>query len=242
MRIENGSYVKKNENMSYNDYKNKVAMKKKQSVMMFISIFLVLLLIFLGFARIMSPDVDISLGDDSKKIMTEEDDNFHGGIDRRLKELQMEDEMQTSAQDDQTEEDGLVKIPKRDDTSINSQMEDSIVNQPDTLKEQTKHEDQPQPQQNVIQNTQHETPVPQQQNPPVVTKTYRVYVGMYSTKSQAEVARGILSEAGLGVSPTIKQVSGGFTLQAGAFSKKESADNLSHTLLINNYPARVVSD
>ena len=65
---------------------------------------------------------------------------------------------------------------------------------------------------------------------------------MYSSQTQAEVARGILQDAGLGVTPAIKQVGGGYTLQVGAFSSKESANNLSNKLLMNNYPSRVVSD
>ena len=246
MRVENGSY-KTNENMSYNDYKTKMAVKKKQSIMMFVSIFLVLLLVFLGVARIMSPDVDITLGDDGKKLEAIEEDEYRGGIDRRLKELQQEDEMQTMTEDSQTEEDGLVKIPQREEKSPLTMEKDPYaeVNSPDALKGLPPLTTDPHPISAGASPTalnKEQTPQTQQVQAQLSPKTYRVYVGMYSTKSQAEVARGILSEAGLGLTPTIKQAAGGYTLQVGAFSKKESADNLSHTLLINNYPARVVSD
>ena len=252
MRVENGSY-KKNENMSYNEYKSKMSVKKKQSVMMFVSIFLVLLLVFLGVAKIMSPDVDITLGDDGKKIDNVEDDEYKGGIDRRLRELQMEDDMLNMSQEEaQTEEDGLVKIPQRGEKSpLETQQEEpvnTVVNQPDNLKglpPLNTTGTNPNPISTgaspTALNKEQTAPI-QQAQVQLSPKTYRVYVGMYSTKSQAEVARGILAEAGLGLTPTIKQAAGGFTLQVGAFSKKESADNLSHTLLINNYPARVVSD
>ena len=253
MRVENGSY-KKNENMSYSEYKSKMSVKKKQSIMMFVSIFLVLLLVFLGVAKIMSPDVDITLGDDGKKINSVEEDEYKGGIDRRLRELQMEDDMQGFAQDEaaQTEEDGLVKIPQREEKSpLETQQEEpvnTVVNQPDNLKglpPLNTTGTNPNPISTGASPTalnKEQTAPMQQAQVQLSPKTYRVYVGMYSTKSQAEVARGILAEAGLGLTPTIKQAAGGFTLQVGAFSKKESADNLSHTLLINNYPARVVSD
>jgi len=252
MRVENGSY-KKNENMSYSEYKSKMSVKKKQSVMMFVSIFLVLLLVFLGVAKIMSPDVDITLGDDGKKIDNVEDDEYKGGIDRRLRELQMEDDMLNMSQEEaQTEEDGLVKIPQRGEKSpLETQQEEpvnTVVNQPDNLKglpPLNTTGTNPNPISTgaspTALNKEQTAPI-QQAQVQLSPKTYRVYVGMYSTKSQAEVARGILAEAGLGLTPTIKQAAGGFTLQVGAFSKKESADNLSHTLLINNYPARVVSD
>ena len=62
------------------------------------------------------------------------------------------------------------------------------------------------------------------------------------TQAQAEVARGILQDAGLGVAPNIKQIPGGYTLQVGAFGSKDAANVLSNKLLLNNYPARVSSD
>ena len=84
MRVENGSY--KTDNMSYKEYQAKIAMKKKQSITMFLSVFAILLIIFLGVAKILSPDVDITLGDESNQASIEED--YQGGVDSRLKDLQ----------------------------------------------------------------------------------------------------------------------------------------------------------
>ena len=252
MRIEGGnSSNKPNENLTYKDYKiNMQKKRKQQNIMMFLSVFAVLLLIFLGVARLMSPDVDISIGDDSQK--TNYEDEYRRGVDSRLKALQQEDEMNLMEHDkaSETEEDGIVKIPKLEDKSFKPIEEEEPV--------ATKHSD-------VIGNGQSVgsgvvNPISPDSAPtslrnnannnvsvassavPEQTKTYRVYVGMYSTQAQAEVARGILQEAGLGLTPNIRQAAGGYTLQVGAFSSKASATNLSNKLLINNYPARVVSD
>lgn len=234
MRIENGSVQNNNDKMSYNEYKNKLAVNKRQNIMMFTSIFLVLLLVFLGVARIMSPDIDITLGEDTNRQETPEDEYSHG-IDSRLKALQQEDEMkETNNPENAIEEDGLVKIPKHEDKSISETNEEEPVVTQHTEKE-------------LLKKEEHEDINPQAPTAPTapttpVAKTYRVIVGSYSTREQAEVARGILQEAGLGVSPNIKSVGGTFTLQAGAFSSQDSANNLSNKLLMHNYPARVVSE
>ena len=222
MRIENG-VQKQDEKITYSDYKKRLAMNKRQNIMMFTSI----LLVFLGVARIMSPDIDITLGDENSQQIQQEEE-YGRGIDSRLKDLQKEDEMSESNPDAQTEEDGLVKIPKHEDKSVSATNDDetTVSKGPEDDVKKTETQAAPKPE-----------PVA-----PVTTKTYRVYVGSYSTHEQAEVARGILQEAGLGVSPNIKSVGSTYTLQVGAFSSQESAQNLSNNLLMHNYPARVVSD
>jgi cell division protein FtsN len=252
MRIEgnNSPAHQERERLTYKDYKAEQKIKnRKQAIMMFLSIFAVLVLIFLGVAKLMSPDVDISLGDDSKT----EQEEYNRGIDSRLKILQEDDDMNLTEHDKDdslVEEDGVVKIPKTEDKSFKPlEDEEPVI----TAKEEESAE-------KIDKQETHHNPISPDAAPtslknnasnnvnvhptPAATaaKTYRVYVGMYSTQSQAEVARGILQESGMGLTPTIKQAAGGYTLQVGAFSSKETATNLSNKLLINNYPARVVSD
>ena len=247
MRVENGSI--KNENLSYNDYKSKMAIKKKQSIIMFLSVFLVLLLVFLGIAKIMSPDVDISFGDTNNRGNLSESETQSSGIDSRLVSLKNEDDLEDTKTENLTEEDGLVQIPRNENQFHNSNIEEPVdtvkVNEPDILLKKTPQNENPHPISSDVAPTSLNNQANLHVEQPKVNlapTTYRVYVGMYSTKSQAEVARGILSEAGLGLTPNIKQAAGGYTLQVGAFSSKESASNLANKLLINNYPARVVSD
>ena len=59
---------------------------------------------------------------------------------------------------------------------------------------------------------------------------------------QAKVAQTILSEAGLGVTPFIKNLNGNYTLQVGSFSSEEKAQNLTDELLRNNFPARILKN
>ena len=231
MRIENGSVKKKD--ISYKDYENKLENRKKWSTMTFLSVFGVLLIIFLGFAKLMSPDVDISLGEDEDVQMEDVDNSgYHGEVDARLKDLQREDDGELVQNSDAAvEEDGLVRIPKKNEEPVSPKTEDSIppVEQPSG--EVKSHQP---------SEAQVPTPTAPQAQPSV---TYRVFVGMYATQAQAEVAKGILQEAGLGVTPRVRQSGSGYTLQVGAFSSKEAATNLSNKLLMNNYPARVaVSD
>lgn len=243
MRIENGSGQPSH--MSYKEYKKKVAKNKTQTLMMFISIFFVLLLIFLGFAKLMSPDVDIAIGDEN--VATELDANNTeysrtGNIDDRLKALQAEDEAVSTNEDAKTEDAGLVKIPE-----INKKMselsqetaEDAITLDEEPVKKQPAESQQP------AASQPSNAPAPAATETPHTTTTAptisaRVVVGFYNTQAQASVAKGILQEAGLGVTPHIKPMGSGYTLQVGAYSSKEAANNLANKLLLNNYPARVI--
>ncbi len=237
-----------NKEMSYKDYQQKQIRNKKQAMITFASVFLILLIALLGIMKMMSPDVDISLGDNTQQE-AESDDST--GIDSRLRRLQQEDEMSGMTTENAAEDAGIVRIPKTEDNSILSIHDNEPA---DTNRDTSKtgqaadgNAKNPHPidansAPTAIQHNQY--PAPQTVQTPAVPqpKTFRVYVGMYATKAQAEVARGILQEAGLGLTPNIKQAAGGYTLQVGAFSQKESAHNLSNRLLINNYPARVVAE
>lgn len=233
MRIENGNVKKKD--ISYKDYESKLENRKKWSSMTFLSVFGVLLIIFLGFAKLMSPDVDISLGEDEDVQMEDVDNSgYRGEVDARLKELQREDEGELAPSSDAAvEEDGLVRIPKKNEEPVSEKVEDSVF-------PVEQNANAVKPQQNQPSEAPAPTPTAPQAQP---SATYRVLVGMYATQAQAEVAKGILQDAGLGVTPRVRQSGSGYTLQVGAFSSKESATNLSNKLLMNNYPARItVSD
>ncbi len=231
MRIE--SEYKKTQNTAYNaynNYKNKLEKNRQQTILMFMSIFIVLLLVFLGFAKLMSPDVDISIGDENTQSQSEDADEIYlSGIDRRLKQLQMEDDRtDLTSEELMTEDDGIVQIPEKSEreTAALTKDEDSVV-----------HEE-------PVKDAQE---APKGDEPEVITLpqnniTYRVVVGMYSTPAQADVAKGILQDAGLGIAPVVRQMAGGYTLQVGAYSSKESANNLTNKLLMNNYPARIITD
>ena len=115
---------KQSAHISYRDYKKLVNRNPRQSLILFVSVFFTLLLVFLGFAKLMSPDVDISLGDE--EAVLEEDSGIRGGVDHRLKEIQMEDNYDAIGGEDlAVEDDGKVVIPKTKDT----QQEEAAVPQ-----------------------------------------------------------------------------------------------------------------
>lgn len=219
---------KQTAHISYRDYKKIVNRNPRQSLILFVSVFFTLLLVFLGFAKMMSPDVDITLGDET--ISAEDDSGIKGGVDQRLKEIQMEDNFDAVGGEDlAVEDDGKVVIPKIKDP------------EPEVNPEQTEediHLDTTAPKPDITHSETVSAPAPQAAPAPVINA--RVVVGLYSTPEQAEVAKGILQDAGLGLAPFIRKMGSGYTLQVGSFNTKEKAMNIANELLIKNYPARVI--
>lgn len=80
--------------------------------MIFVSTFFVLLLLFLGIAKQISPEVDVQIGDDSA-ISTE--DTSKSSVDDRLKLLQEEDSGNIKTEDDTFDSslDEKVKLPDK---------------------------------------------------------------------------------------------------------------------------------
>ena len=229
---------KQSAHISYKDYKKLVKRNPRRCFMLFVSLFFTLLLVFLGVAKLMSPDVEINLGDDAT-VMQEDDDGIRGGVDHRLKEIQMEDNFDAIGGEDLAVEDGgKVIIPKTkdsetDENSLQQDDEEAINLEPPV-------------QHSVAETVKSENAAPAPSAPEPQTSIQapainaRVVVGFYSTAEQAEVAKGILQDAGLGVSPFIRKMGSGYTLQVGSYNSKDTAMNVANELLIKNYPARVI--
>lgn len=227
---------KQSAHISYRDYKKLVNRNPKQSLILFVSVFFTLLLVFLGFAKLMSPDVDISLGDE--EVALEEDSGIRGGVDHRLKEIQMEDNYDAIGGEDlAVEDDGKVVIPKTKDTKP----EEAVAPQEEEPINLEHKSAAPAPQADVShEETKQTTAAPAPQAAPTPAINARVVVGFYTTAEQAEVARSILQDAGLGMAPFIRKMGSGYTLQVGSYNSKEKAMNIANELLIKNYPARVI--
>ena len=161
-----------------------------------------------------------------------------GFIDNRLKAIQSEDS------------DSIIKkIEEKKQSKFEEDDEDEYFSQ--DLEEKVKI-----PVKKVKQEVaklQNETtteippkPIVQPQKPteapiatPAVTNI-KVVVGSYSSIDQAKVAQSILQEAGLGVTPFVKNIQGSYTLQVGSFSSEQKAQSLANELLKNNFPARII--
>ena len=277
--------VKKTSHITYKDYKKRVGKRNNQGMIIFVSAFFMMLLIFLGIAKQMSPDVDVSIGDNE---MTREE-MVKSSVDDRLRLIHMEDNSFDSTDDTFSPElEEKVRIPD------NAQNEESVDNSDDWVdlsaankkKEETTkkapeidkttqseldetmrhHQEimknlnnmkpvQPTPvtgaqssmQSSVSMNTNivkpvevKKVPVPAPTAPQAKTISAKVVVGNYATMEQAQVAKGIISEAGLNIDPFVRNIGGTYTIQTGSFTSKEKAQAAANDLLRNNFPARVI--
>lgn len=210
--------LKKSTHISYKEYQKKVTKKPNEGIAIFVSVFFILLLLFLGIAKQISPEIDVSIGDDGSKA-TQEDELEKSNIDERLKLLQMEDSNTDSTFAPELDE--KVVVPDKKDLA------DKSAEQPVTL---TEKEANPKPA---------ETASPA---PVVQSATSKVVVGYYATKEQAEVAKGIISESGLNINPFVRSIGGAYTIQVGSYSTREKAQSVVNDLLRNNYPARIIAE
>lgn len=224
--------------ISYKDYKKIVNRNPRQGFIMFISVFCVLLIVFLGLAKVMSPDVEINLGDDT--LQTSEGYVKQGEVDERLKEIHMEDNSEAVGGDGLSIVDGgKVVIPKHSSSSQETykpyQQEEPVYETETTqTSQQTEEAVELQPAKET------ESTVSKPAAPVPHYAGIKVVVGSYSTIEQAQVAKGILTDAGLGLSPFIRRIGNEYTLQVGSFNTKEKAMDAARALLEKNYPARVL--
>jgi cell division protein FtsN len=230
---------------SYNEYKKKSKNKPNQDVLIFTSIFIVGVLIILGFAKILSPNVDVGITvDDEISNIDDSEETTSSVIDERLQKLKNEDE------DKKADEESMFS-PELDEKVVVPNQKTKTVGQMEAEKYEVKE--------NLPQNTETHTSVSQSTRnqeikvtpqathqattaPVEQTTNAKVVVGYYATEKQAEVAKSIMQEAGLGLSPVVKNLGGYFTLQVGSYSTKEKAQQAANSLLKNNFPARVITE
>lgn len=202
------------EHITYKEYQKKVTKKPNEGIAFFVSVFFILLLLFLGIAKQISPEIDVVIGDNNSKVNLTDDEK--DSIDERLKLLQMEDNGENIFS---PELDEKVVVPEKKEKEENAEKENSAVKSAE--KEAT-----PAPSETAAEV-------------PVVSK---VVVGYYQTKDQAEVAKSIILESGLNINPFVRSIGGAYTIQVGSYSSREKAQSVVNDLLRNNYPARIISE
>ena len=211
--------LKQQNHISYKEYQKKISKNNNEGIAIFVSAFFILLLLFLGIAKQISPDVDVTIGDDS----VADSETFgieKSNIDERLKLLQMEDNGKAG-----------------EDEMFSPDLDEKVVI-PDKKVQQEQKEEEP------VKLVEHEaTPKPAETaSPAPVQQTSKVVVGYYQTKEQAEVAKGIIAESGLNISPFVRSIGGAYTIQVGSYSSREKAQVVVNDLLRNNYPARIITE
>lgn len=219
--------LKRPSHISYKEYQKKVTKKPNEGIIIFVSAFFILLLLFLGIAKQLSPEIDVSIGEDENQTATE-DVADKTSVDDRLKLLQQEDEGQKTKDNTfATELDEKVVLPdhKKAETTDNTTQE-AMTLPAKTINSKPVATTNPTPK-----------PVTTQ-----ATNTAKVVVGYYSTREQAEVAKGIIAESGLNISPYVRNIGGAYTIQVGSYATREKAQSIANELLRNNYPARIIME
>ena len=218
---------------SYKDYrKKKPAKSSNKDVTVFASVFIIGLLIILGFAKILSPNVDVAITKESDIIASDED-NSSSVIDDRLRRLKQEDESRNTSDEEMfsPELDEKVILPTKPRKTVGQMEAEATAKEEESKQPEIKKQEEQKPV---------ETPKPAVQ--PEKTVNAKVVVGYYATEKQAEVAKSIIQDAGLSVTPIVKNLGGYYTLQVGSYSTKEKAQQAANNLLKSNFPARVILD
>ena len=246
-RYENTSHF------TYSDYKRKVKKSPNKDLTIFVSVFIVGVLIILGFAKILSPNVDVAITNENENVassaISDSDEEINNSvIDDRLKHIKSEDDGKKVGDNEMfsPELDEKVVLPnhKRKTTG---QMEAEMADLMNAQKAEQQQKQDAKPQTVDNHKTAVSAPAPQEKKIQATPQSAqivnaKVVVGYYATEKQAEVAKSIIQDAGVGVSPVVKNLGGYYTLQVGSYSSREKAQQAANNLLKNNFPARVIVD
>ena len=196
----------------------------------------------------LSPNVDVAINVDNE-VVTEDDEARMAAIDERLRHLKMEDDgVQIQVDEEEMfspELDEKVVLPEQRKKTVGEveaekmmkhvTTEDLAAASNSVAENNVKKTDVDASAQVEVQT--HKPQVAPTPSKPVYTK---VVVGYYATEKQAEVAKSIIMDAGVGVTPIVKNIGGYYTLQVGSYSTKEAAQAAANNLLKANFPARIV--
>ncbi len=236
---------------TYNDYKRKTKKGPNKDLTIFASVFIIGVLIILGFAKILSPNVDVSIMNENEITSSNIEDENTGSslIDDKLKRLQMEDEGKKEGDEKifSPELDEKVVLPKQRRKTV-GQMEAEMADLMNSQKEEQKQKEEKAQAKDNKKEQSSSAPSPSAdkkiQSAPVSAQNVnaKVVVGYYATEKQAEVAKSIIQDAGVSVTPIVKNLGGYYTLQVGSYSSREKAQQAANQLLKSNFPARVIAD
>ena len=223
------------EYQSYKRYKKNKDVTAQNILTVFTTTFLIMLVFFIGAARKITPNVDVSIGEDSAVDAKESGLGVKGFIDNRLKAIQSED---SNIMTKKIEEARNKFEEDDEDEYFDKTLEEKVKIPVKKVKQEVKQVAQ------EVQQSQEQKTVAQPPKPVEIPTAYnpvvKVVVGSYSSIDQAKVAQSILQEAGLGVTPFVKNIQGTYTLQVGSFSSEAKAQSLANELLKHNYPARII--
>ncbi len=224
--------------MSYDRYKKKKKNVSQSSVLLGVTTFFVTLLVFTAIAKGLSPDVDVTIGDDAQTDAKDTGLGVKKFIDDRLKLIQMEDNSAGVSIKEEKRNSSDYRGDSYDNPFIQEEEKLVLPNRNKKNADENIYEE-------PIKLSNAAPPRPSSKDlasPFESPKVSKVYVGKYSTMEQARVAQDILIDSGLDITPFVKDLGGSYTLQVGSYTSRAKAQNLANELLQNNLPARVVTE
>lgn len=220
--------------LSYDRYKKKKNDTSKKGVLLAVTTFFATLLVFTVIAKILSPDVDVTIGEDSATETKETGLGVKRFIDERLKMIQMEDNSSGASKKDELKE---AQYNDKAFDNYSKELEEKVVVPKDNQSDDAIIEEEP------IQVKTPPRPSSKELSTPFeVPKVSKVFVGRYSNIEQAKVAQEILLDSGLDITPFVKNMGSYYTLQVGSFSSRAKAQTLVNELQQNSFPARIISE
>lgn len=217
-------------------YKKYLKPKEKKDISilkLFCCTFVLMLVVFTIIVNCFTPDVDVSIGDTTNEMSEAENDIYlKKFVDNRLLEIQQEDQTPAITVNEDKSPETITDEKAKNIVEAAGNNEETVL-KPVELNVTV-------PEIKIItpeEAVQATVPVTHELN-----LTYRVYIGHYNTYDQVKIAKDIVNETDPSLQPVIKEVSGGYTLQAGVFKNKEAAKALTTNLLNEHLPARMVSE
>jgi cell division protein FtsN len=240
--------------LSYDRYKKKKDSNPNKKILIFITTFFATLFLFTMVAKSLSPNVDVTIGDESQTDAKETGLGVKKFIDERLKMIQLDDNSAgVSVKSDKPSSDddnaGFYKYPKEQDEKIDLPVKQDKYSNQENLDDVQDEEPVQQPSAAAMRTAPRPTgkdlakPMAKSVSKPVENqKMSKVYVGRYANIEQAKVAQEILMDSGLGITPFIKDAGSYYTLQIGSYSSRAKAEGLASELQRNSFPARVIQE
>ena len=236
-----------------NSGKRKKQQKREQineTVIMFVCLFFLFSVIFLQLAKNFTPKIDTSIGDNTFEETQEVSDNKMQ-IDDRLKLIQFNDSFGAAEFQKQKEDsifnsslDEPVILPahkKQQAEEQNSNGENSIEDKINTIISKNKQDNTDD--KKTIDNTENkQVATVQTINQAPLPTSYKVYVGLYKTSDEAQLAKSLIRESALGQNAFVKSTKDGYTLQIGSYSSKTQAETMVQALRVNNFPLARLSE
>ena len=238
----------------YKKYLKQKEKKDMSTLKVFLCSFVLMLVVFTVLINYFAPEVDVSIGNAAESPIDDEQDNIYlkKFVDDRLLTIQQEDMAQNSSSVVSQKAADVIDSKKENSVKQEELKPVELITTVPELK--IPMVQMPSPvvpsavapvPSNITVGLPSPSPAgnvaaPKLQETKVLDATYRVYIGHYHTYDQVKIAKEIVSETDAEINPVIKELNGGYTLQAGVFKSKDAASVLTNNLLKQHLPARMV--